>query len=134
MALTGFEISVGGVLSIPVVAGLTFVGFKTWGEKSLDASKYKPKKPAPAAAAKKPAPEKSAAPEKKAAADKKSAPDKKPVTEKTTDTEKTTAAEKKAAPDKKAAPAAKTAPDPSATEDTKPAAKADTLAAQSQEA
>ena len=43
MALTGFEISVGGVLSIPVVAGLTFLGFKTWGEKSLDASKYKPK-------------------------------------------------------------------------------------------
>ena len=110
MALTGFEISVGGVLSIPVVAGLTFLGFKTWGEKSLDASKYKPKNPAPAAAAKKPAPEKTAAPEKKAAS------------------EKTTA------PDKKAAPVAKTAPDPSATEDTKPAAKSDTPAEKNQEA
>lgn len=128
MALTGFEISVGGVLSIPVVAGLTFLGFKTWGEKSLDASKYKPKKPAPAAAAKKPAPEKTAAPEKKADTEKKPAPDKKPATEKTAATEKTTA------PDKKAAPVAKTAPDPSATEDTKPAAKSDTPAEKSQEA
>ena len=104
MALTGFEISVGGVLSIPVVAGLTFLGFKTWGEKSLDASKYKPKKPAPAAAAKKPAPEKTAAPEKKAASDKK------PATEKTTADEKKPAAE------------------------AKPAAKADTPAEKSQEA
>ena len=110
MALTGFEISVGGVLSIPVVAGLTFLGFKTWGEKSLDASKYKPKKPAPAAAAKKPAPEKTAAAEKKAASDKKPAPDKKPATEKTTADEKKPAAE------------------------AKPAAKADTPAEKSQEA
>ena len=116
MALTGFEISVGGVLSIPVVAGLTFLGFKTWGEKSLDASKYKPKKPAPAAAAKKPAPEKTAAAEKKAATEKKPAPDKKPATEKTAAAEKTTADEKK--------PAA----------EAKPAAKADTPAEKSQEA
>lgn len=49
MALSGFEISVGGVLSIPVVAGLTFLGYKTWGERNLDVSKLKPKRPAPAA-------------------------------------------------------------------------------------
>ena len=62
MALSGFEIAMGGVSSIPVLGGLVFLGFKAFGEKNLDASKLKPKKPAPAAkkesaaAEKKPAP------------------------------------------------------------------------------
>jgi hypothetical protein len=46
MALTGFEIAIGGITSIPVTAGLIFLGFKTFGEKNLDASKFKPKKAA----------------------------------------------------------------------------------------
>ena len=46
MALTGFEIAIGGITSIPVTAGLKFLGFKTFGEKNLDASKFKPKKAA----------------------------------------------------------------------------------------
>ena len=49
MALSGFEIAMGGVSSIPVLGGLVFLGFKAFGEKNLDASKLKPKKPAPAA-------------------------------------------------------------------------------------
>ena len=88
MALSGFEIAVGGITSIPVLGGLIFLGYKAFGEKNLDTSKLKPKKPA--AAEKKPA----------AAAGKKPAPaaDKKPAP----------AADKKAAPaaDKKPAPAA----------------------------
>ena len=62
MALSGFEIAMGGVSSIPVLGGLIFLGFKAFGEKNVDASKLKPKKPAPAAkkesaaAEKKPAP------------------------------------------------------------------------------
>ena len=62
MALSGFEIAMGGVSSIPVLGGLIFLGFKAFGEKNLDASKLKPKKAAPAAkkepaaAEKKPAP------------------------------------------------------------------------------
>ena len=77
MALSGFEIAIGGVSSIPVVGGLIFLGFKAFGEKNLDASKLKPKKPAaaakkaPAAAEKKPAPAAKKAP---AAAEKKPAP------------------------------------------------------------
>ena len=61
MALSGFEIAMGGVTSIPVLGGLIFLGFKAFGEKNLDASKLKPKKPAtaakkdPATAEKKPA-------------------------------------------------------------------------------
>ena len=61
MALSGFEIAMGGVTSIPVLGGLIFLGFKAFGEKNLDASKLKPKKPAtaakkdPASAEKKPA-------------------------------------------------------------------------------
>ena len=46
MALSGFEIAMGGVTSIPVLGGLIFLGFKAFGEKNLDASKLKPKKPA----------------------------------------------------------------------------------------
>ena len=79
MALSGFEIAIGGISSIPVVGGLIFLGFKAFGEKNLDASKLKPKKPA--AAAKKapaaaPAEKKPAAAAKKdaAAAEKKPAP------------------------------------------------------------
>ena len=45
MALSGFEIATGGITSIPVTAALIFLGFKAFGEKSLDATKYKPKKP-----------------------------------------------------------------------------------------
>ena len=44
MALSGFEIAVGGMTSIPAVSGLIFLGYKSFGEKSLDASKLKPKK------------------------------------------------------------------------------------------
>lgn len=55
MALSGFEIAVGGITSVPVLGGLIFLGFKAFGEKNLDTSKLKPKKPA--AAAKKAAPD-----------------------------------------------------------------------------
>ena len=43
MALSGFEIAMGGITSIPVVSGLIFLGYKSFGESSLDASKLKPK-------------------------------------------------------------------------------------------
>ena len=45
MALSGFEIATGGITSIPVTAALIFLGYKAFGEKNLDATKYKPKKP-----------------------------------------------------------------------------------------
>ena len=45
MALSGFEIATGGITSIPVTADLIFLGYKAFGEKNLDATKYKPKKP-----------------------------------------------------------------------------------------
>ena len=48
MALSGFEIAIGGITSIPVTGGLFFLGYKSFGEKNLDASKFKPKKPAQA--------------------------------------------------------------------------------------
>jgi hypothetical protein len=44
VALSGFEIAVGGITSIPVVSGLILLGYKSFGESSLDASKLKPKK------------------------------------------------------------------------------------------
>ena len=44
MALSQFEIAVGGICSIPVTGGLIYMGFKTWGEQKLDASRLKPKK------------------------------------------------------------------------------------------
>ena len=44
MALSEFEIAIGGMTSIPVVGGLIFLGYKSLGEISLDASKFKPKK------------------------------------------------------------------------------------------
>ena len=44
MALSGFEIATGGITSIPVTAALIFLGYKAFGEKNLDATKYKPKK------------------------------------------------------------------------------------------
>ena len=44
MALSGFEIAMGGVTSIPVVGGLVFLGYKSFGESALDTSKLKPKK------------------------------------------------------------------------------------------
>ena len=43
MALSEFEIVIGGLTSIPVVGGLIFLGYKSFGEGSLDASKLKPK-------------------------------------------------------------------------------------------
>ena len=43
MALSGFEIAMGGITSIPVVGGLIFLGYKGFGESLLDASKLKPK-------------------------------------------------------------------------------------------
>lgn len=47
MALSEFEIAIGGIASIPVLGGLIFLGYKSFGEGSLDASKLKPKqKPA----------------------------------------------------------------------------------------
>ena len=45
MALSGFEIATGGITSIPVTAALIFLGYKAFGDKNLDATKYKPKKP-----------------------------------------------------------------------------------------
>ena len=44
MALNEFEIAIGGVTSIPVMGGLIFIGYKSFGESSLDISKLKPKK------------------------------------------------------------------------------------------
>ena len=44
MALSEFEIAIGGLTSIPVVGGLFFLGYKSFGESSLDTSKLKPKK------------------------------------------------------------------------------------------
>ena len=44
MALGEFEIAIGGLTSIPVLGGLIFLGYKSFGESSLDASKLKPKK------------------------------------------------------------------------------------------
>ena len=43
MPLSGFEIAVGGMTSIPVVSGLVLLGYKSFGEKALDSSKLKPK-------------------------------------------------------------------------------------------
>jgi len=43
MALSAFEIAMGGITSIPVVGGLIFLGYKSFEESSLDASKLKPK-------------------------------------------------------------------------------------------
>ena len=43
MALSGIEIAMGGITSIPVVGGLIFLGYKSFGESWLDASKLKPK-------------------------------------------------------------------------------------------
>ena len=45
MALSGFEIATGGITSIPITAALIFLAYKAVGEKNLDATKYKPKKP-----------------------------------------------------------------------------------------
>ena len=47
MALSGFEIAMGGITSIPVVGGLIFLGYKSFGESSLDASKLKLNKKQP---------------------------------------------------------------------------------------
>ena len=44
MALSEFEIAMGGLTSIPVVGGLIFLGYKSIGESSLDTSKLKPNK------------------------------------------------------------------------------------------
>ena len=57
MALSEFEIAIGGITSIPVVGGLIFLGYKSFGESSLDTSKLKPKKK-PAVAKATPTPDK----------------------------------------------------------------------------
>ena len=44
MALSEFEIAIGGFTSIPVLGGLIFLGYKSFGEGSLDTSKLKTKK------------------------------------------------------------------------------------------
>ena len=44
MALSEFEIAMGGITSIPMVGGLIYIGYKTLGESSLDVSKLKSKK------------------------------------------------------------------------------------------
>ena len=44
MALGEFEIAIGGLTSIPVVGGLIFLGYKSFGEIKLNTSKLKPKK------------------------------------------------------------------------------------------
>ena len=48
MPLSGFEIAVGGIASIPVVSGLVLLGYKAFGEKGLDSSMLKPKAKPPA--------------------------------------------------------------------------------------
>ena len=48
MPLSGFEIAVGGIASIPVVSGLVLLGYKAFGEQNLDSSKLKPKTKPPA--------------------------------------------------------------------------------------
>ncbi|WP_186483463.1 hypothetical protein [Synechococcus sp. A15-127] len=45
MALSNFEIAVGGIGSIPTLGGLVFLSYKAWGERNLDASKLKAKQP-----------------------------------------------------------------------------------------
>ena len=57
MALSEFEIAICGLTSIPVVGGLFFLGYKSFGESSLDTSKLKPKKK-PAVAKATPTPDK----------------------------------------------------------------------------
>ena len=47
VALSGFEIAMGGIASIPVVGGLVLLGYKSFGESALDTSKLKPKKKPP---------------------------------------------------------------------------------------
>ena len=44
MSLSGFEISVGGATSIPLISSLVLLLYKAFGEKGLGASKLKPKK------------------------------------------------------------------------------------------
>ena len=44
MSLSGFEISVGGITSIPLTSSLVLLLYKVFGEKRLDASKLKPRK------------------------------------------------------------------------------------------
>ncbi len=44
MSLSGFEIAVGGITSIPLSSSLVLVLYKVFGEKRLDMSKLKPKK------------------------------------------------------------------------------------------
>ena len=44
MSLSEFEISVGGITSIPLTSSLVLLLYKAFGEKRLDASKLKPKK------------------------------------------------------------------------------------------
>ena len=45
MGLSGFEIAVGGLASIPVLGALIFLSYKAFGESNLDTSKLKRKKP-----------------------------------------------------------------------------------------
>ena len=44
MALSGFEMAVGGISSIPTTSGLCLIAYKLFGEQRLDASKIKSKK------------------------------------------------------------------------------------------
>ena len=44
MSLSEFEISVGGITSIPLTSSLVLLLYKAFGEKRLDASKLKLKK------------------------------------------------------------------------------------------
>ena len=48
MALSDFEIDIGGITSVPVTGGIIFLGYKSFGQKNFDSSKFKPKKPAQA--------------------------------------------------------------------------------------
>ena len=43
MPLNEFEIAMGGMMSIPVLSGLIFLGYKSFGEASLDTSGWNPK-------------------------------------------------------------------------------------------
>ncbi|BEV36403.1 hypothetical protein CREGCYN_12150 [Synechococcus sp. M16CYN] len=45
MALTSFEIAVGGVTAIPVISGLVFLTYKGFLEKNLDISRPETREP-----------------------------------------------------------------------------------------
>ena len=52
MALSQFEIAVGGITSVPVLAGSIYILYQTFGAKALDTEKVDKLKPSPKVSAK----------------------------------------------------------------------------------